>query len=170
MSDPGSENSPEGAALAVLDIDGVLADVSHRLHHITGPRRDWSAFFAEVDADGLLDAGARAAHEACGQGLRIVYLTGRPERCRSATQAWLDRMGLPDGPVHMRPDQDRRPARRFKVERLRDLAASAPVAFLLDDDQAVCDAASEAGFTVRHADWVERADALRRAQDVTGRS
>ena len=32
--------------LAVFDLDGTLADVRHRLHHIEGRRRDWDAFFS----------------------------------------------------------------------------------------------------------------------------
>ena len=34
--------------LAVFDIDGVLADVRHRLRHVEGPRKQWDAFFAVV--------------------------------------------------------------------------------------------------------------------------
>ena len=32
--------------VAVLDIDGVLADVSHRLGHVQRRPKDWDAFFA----------------------------------------------------------------------------------------------------------------------------
>ncbi len=171
MSHHGAGPSPsEGSPIAVIDIDGVLADVRHRLHHIAGRPKDWDSFFAEVDRDPLLAAGARAVAQASADGLRIVYLTGRPERSRSATQAWLERWHLPAGRLVMRSDRDRRPARMFKVEQLERLSAVSDVAFLLDDDDAVCDAAERAGFTVRRADWVDRGEDLRTAQDVTGRT
>ena len=42
--------APEGARpLAVFDIDGVLADVSHRLHFLDVHR--WEKFFAAAHAD-----------------------------------------------------------------------------------------------------------------------
>ncbi len=42
--------------LAVFDMDGVVADVRHRLHHLR--RQNWSRFFAAADADPLLAEGA----------------------------------------------------------------------------------------------------------------
>ena len=35
----------------IFDIDGTLADCSHRLHHVTGDKRDWNKFFAEMSED-----------------------------------------------------------------------------------------------------------------------
>ena len=32
--------------LAIVDLDGVVADVRHRLHHLEGRRKDWGRFFA----------------------------------------------------------------------------------------------------------------------------
>lgn len=168
MSDHGNGTSPPG--LAVIDIDGVLADVRHRLHHIGGPRRDWAGFFADMAGDELLADGASAVIQAHAAGLGIVYLTGRPERYRDQTLQWLSRADLPTGRLIMRPDHDRRPARAFKVEQLRLISATAHVDFLLDDDEVVCAAAERAGFTVRRADWVARDDVLRAAQDQMGRT
>ena len=42
--------------LAVFDIDGVLADVRHRVHLVDRRRhRDWDAFFAAAVSDRLKD-------------------------------------------------------------------------------------------------------------------
>lgn len=155
---------------AVIDIDGVLADVRHRLHHLDGARRDWGAFFAGMDADLVLAPGREAAHEAVASGLAIAYLTGRPERYRSRTDRWLRSHGLPPGDLRMRPDRDRRPAREFKVDALTSLAASMPIAFLLDDDEDVVVAARAAGFTARQADWLPRSRDLHEAQEQSGRT
>ena len=35
----------------IVDLDGTVADLSHRLHHINGKHRNWDAFFAGVDKD-----------------------------------------------------------------------------------------------------------------------
>jgi hypothetical protein len=72
--------------LAVFDIDGVLADVRHRLRFVERRPKDWDAFFAAAVDDPPLEQGvalARASAEDC----EVVYVTGRPERCRADTLA-----------------------------------------------------------------------------------
>jgi hypothetical protein len=157
---------------AVIDIDGVLADVRHRLHFLESRPRDWVAFFAAADVDPLLEPGRSALETALAEQLSIVYLTGRPERCRQATEDWLARHGLPRGPLMMRPDRDRRPARVYKVEALRRLQDDGDIAYLLDDDLDVAAAVRVAGFTVRVATWMatEPHPALREAQEMQGRT
>jgi thiamine monophosphate synthase len=84
----------------------------------------------------------------------VVYLTGRPERCRGETLAWLADQGLPPGEVLMRDEGDRRPARLTKVGALRRLARRYEVASFVDDDAAVVEAVRAAGFPVQHARWM----------------
>jgi hypothetical protein len=155
--------------VAVVDLDGVLADVRHRLHHVTGARKDWDAFFAAAPADDVLAEG-RAVAERLAEDHDVVYLSGRPERCRGDTGAWLTRHGLPGGRVLLRPEGDRRAARLLKVERLQELARDRRVAVLVDDDPEVCTAARRAGFTVFEATWMEEQPALREAQEREGRT
>jgi hypothetical protein len=50
--------------LAIFDIDGVLADVRHRVHHLEGRRKDWGAFFQAAPRDGLHPEGLALALEA----------------------------------------------------------------------------------------------------------
>lgn len=156
--------------VAVFDIDGVLADVRHRLHFLDTRPRDWDAFFAAVGADGVLPQGVHAVQEAIADDLGIVYLTGRPERRRMDTVRWLDAWGLPDAELLMRPDTDRRPARLFKVAALRRLSSRAEVAYLVDDDPEVADAVTAAGVPVRLADWMARTSPLEQAQESLGRT
>ena len=165
-----SDHREGPAPLAVVDIDGVLADVRHRLHHISDGRRDWGGFFGEMDSDVLLVPGRSAVEDAASEGLEIVYLTGRPEAYRDVTRAWLARHGLPEGTLHMRPDRDRRPARVFKVECLRRLSRRARVAFMLDDDADVVEAVRAAGFPALHAQWLGQDVALHDAQESEGRT
>ena len=35
----------------IFDIDGTLADCSHRLHYISGEHKDWDAFYKECVND-----------------------------------------------------------------------------------------------------------------------
>ena len=155
--------------LAVLDIDGVLADVRHRLHHIDNRPKNWAAFFAAAPRDPLLPEGAAVAATLADEHV-VVYLTGRPERCRRDTTEWLRRHGLPDGRLLMRANEDRRPARLAKLSHLRRLSGQSVVAIVVDDDPEVIEAVSAAGFATLLADWIPRAGALAEAQDKDGRA
>ncbi|MFF4485961.1 HAD family acid phosphatase [Streptomyces sp. NPDC001544] len=155
--------------IAVFDLDNTLADTAHRQRFLEAKPRDWDAFFAAASADPPLDEGvalARASAEEC----EIVYLTGRPERCRRDTLDWLSAQGLPQGRVFMRRDADRRPARYSKLEILRRLARDREVRVLVDDDEVVCADAERAGFRVLRARWAERSAALTDAQEREGRT
>ena len=153
--------------LAVIDIDGVLADVRHRLHHVRERPKDWRAFFAAAPDDPLLDEGSRVVR-ALAEVHQVVYLSGRPESCRADTMAWLGRQDLPEGDVHLRPHDDRRPGRFFKVDVLRRLARHREIAVLVDDDPLVCEAATAAGYDVLPATWMGEQPALLEAQEVDG--
>ena len=67
---------------AVIDLDGVVADVRHRLVHLRGRRKDWDAFFAAIPSDEPLAEGLAVASRLSGDH-EVVYLTGRPERTRA---------------------------------------------------------------------------------------
>ena len=155
--------------LAVFDIDGVLADVTHRLHHLERRPKDWKGFFAAAPDDPPLEQGVALAREAAAD-CEVVYVTGRPELCRRDTIAWLRREGLPDGRLVMRSTRDRRPARLAKPELLRTLAAERVVAVVVDDDLEVCDAYEAAGWTVMRATWAARSAELEEAQEESGRT
>ncbi len=156
--------------IAVLDIDGVVADVRHRLHHLAGRYKNWNGFFAAVADDPPLPTGVALAAD-LAERHRIVWLSGRPDWLRQVTETWLRSNGLPDGDVHLRRTNDRRPAAVFKLEALRRLERSGEtIAAFVDDDEDVVCAARSAGYPAILADWIPRAAALRDAQDRHGRT
>jgi phosphoglycolate phosphatase-like HAD superfamily hydrolase len=157
----------EDRPIAVIDLDGVLADVRHRLRHVESRPKDWAAFFAGIPDDPILPEG-RAVVERLAADHELVYLTGRPERTRAATEAWLQRHELPRGRLIMRRERDRRPARVAKPGLLRSLADGRRVAVVVDDDPQVCAALTAAGFPVLVADWMTRDEALQEAQEADG--
>jgi hypothetical protein len=153
----------------VFDIDGVLADVRHRLHHLQARPQRWEAFFLAAARDPLLVEGAtrlRAAQD----DHDVLYLTGRPERNRELTRSWLRAHGLPTGPLHMRPDTDHRPARWVKRHTLRRLAGSRRIASVLDDDPAVVAMLEADGWPVELATWLPHSSTLQSAQEQQGRT
>ena len=155
--------------LAVFDIDGVLADVRHRVHHLEGMRKNWGGFFHAAPRDGLHAEGYALAVEAA-RDCDIAYVTGRPEWCRDDTEEWLARHGLPPGELRMRRNGDHRPAHVAKLRLLEQLAEGRVVAVVVDDDLDVCDAYEQAGYPVLRATWAPRSDTLHRAQEEDGRT
>lgn len=155
--------------MAVFDVDGVVADVRHRLRFVARRPKDWIRFFAAAGRDPALAEGVALVHEYAA-GHRIVWLTGRPERLRAVTERWFADQGLPAGLLLMRPDDDRRPARDYKLARLRRLSKDGTVSVVVDDDPAVVKNLKKEGFPVRLASWVDYQDSLRQAQERDGRT
>jgi hypothetical protein len=169
-TDASAANGGPGTAklgIAVFDIDGVVADVRHRLHHLER-RRAWNAFFDAAGRDPLLPEGAALVAD-LGRRHQIVWLTGRPEWLRDTTAQWLAEHALPSGELYLRPQGDYRPAPQYKVDVLRRLAPRG-IAAVIDDDDEVIRAALAGGFPAVLADWVPRSATLRFAQDRDGRT
>lgn len=111
----------------VWDLDGTLSDDRARAHFVEveqGRKRDWRSYFDAIDEDAPIAASIELLHALRAAGVRIVYLTGRPEYTRPKTERWLKANGLDDFDVLlMRPGGERRHAGEFKVdeiEKLRD--------------------------------------------------
>lgn len=163
------------ASLAVFDIDGVLADVRHRLHFVARSPKHWDSFFDAAIRDAVLEPGRAAVADQVRAGRQIVYVTGRPEGCRADTVEWLEHHGFPHGQIHMRALNDRRPARLVKPELIRRLERTAQVVVAFDDDAAVVAAlrAAFADLEVVHVRWMdepERQQTLFDAQELDGRT
>jgi hypothetical protein len=102
----------------VFDIDGVLADNRHRLHHIRNGKRDYDAFYATVGLDTPIHPIVRVATALLNSGAATVELwTGRRESSRAETETWLQRCGVFGyNKLRMRADKDYRKAVVVKKE------------------------------------------------------
>jgi phosphoglycolate phosphatase-like HAD superfamily hydrolase len=90
----------------IFDIDGTLADLSHRLHHITGETKDWDAFFAACERDAPIEHMCDVARTLLTHST-IVFASGRSDAVRSQTETWLADRRL-YGAVYMRRAGDHR--------------------------------------------------------------
>jgi len=90
----------------IFDIDGTLADISHRLHHIKGDKKDWNAFNSGIMHDAV-KKDIKELYIICEETLNhIAIVTGRFEKYRKETEKWLlDNLFFYDE-LHMRPDDD----------------------------------------------------------------
>lgn len=137
----------------VFDIDGTVSDCRHRQPYLDREVPDWEAFFAAASADAPLAEGVGYALRRAQDG-HLLWLTGRPERYRDMTLAWLHAHGLPTTHLHMRPDDDMRPAAVFKAERIQHIAAAGFIQLIVDDDEQVIGVLRAAGWPVQHATWM----------------
>lgn len=159
--------------LAIVDIDGVIADVRHRVHFVERAPKNWKRFFAAAMHDEPHPEGL-AVVDTLARDHEVVFLTGRPENLRADTVAWLERQGLGAHRLLMRPVGNRGPSARFKLHEVQRLARARSVAIVVDDDDLVIEAMRAAGYPTMHADWEVRdateQAALRNAQETEGRT
>lgn len=124
----------------LFDIDGTLADLTHRLPHIQKKPKDWDAFFAACLDDKPITHVVELARTLSYEE-DIVFVSGRSNRVQHQTVRWLSDQGLP---VHstrlfMRRDGDHRPDHLVKAELLIAIreAGWEPIMAFDDRDQVV---------------------------------
>lgn len=139
-----------------VDIDGILADCSHRLHYLD--KKDYDNFYKEVVNDVPYVRDRRAINDMSDKyNGKVVLLTGRPERTRKDTESWLAKYyDIPaDTVILMRQDADHRKATELKPElALKYIEDNGIKACMVLDDmkdnvQAVIDAISAKHPSVR---------------------
>ena len=131
----GSERTP-GADVVVFDIDGTLADVSARLHHVRGKPKNWKAFFAAMSEDKAVHAIVRLCNVLHDAGMHVVLCSGRPEEYRRHTTEWLAREGVRYHELRLRRTGDRRSDTVAKREMLEGLDRER-ILFVVEDRASV---------------------------------
>ena len=99
----------------IVDIDGTLADVNHRLHHIRGRRKSWKKFFKLMSADKPVEEVIAQVGE-LSRDHKIYVVSGRPEDYRETTVEWLRLHQVPYEALYMRRAGDYRPDDVVKQE------------------------------------------------------
>lgn len=107
----------------IFDIDGTLADLSHRLHFIQQKPKDWHGFFAACPDDAPIPAVIAIA-KALAPDFSIKLITGRSDEIREATALWLNQQGVFFSDLLMRKAGDHREDSIVKSELLDELMAA----------------------------------------------
>lgn len=101
----------------IFDLDGTLADDSHRHHHVT-QHSDWDAYYAACPDDKAIEHMIILAR--CIQRHYPIHIvTGRSEAIRAETEAWLMAHGILYEGLHMRKRNDRRKNSEYKQSIVR---------------------------------------------------
>lgn len=90
----------------IVDIDGTLADATHRQHFLEKEPKDWDGFFDAAADDPPYDYIVTLCQR-LDEGYPVLLCTGRPERMRVVTMRWLNRHHVPYRKMYMRPNDDR---------------------------------------------------------------
>ena len=122
----------------VFDIDGTVADCTHRLHHIQKSPKDWTAFFADCRDDAPISHVVELVKALLRDltGPAVIFVSGRSDECRDHTETWIE--GEFDGlaaPVYMRKAGDHRDDDIVKIELLTDLRRDGWEPIMVFDDR-----------------------------------
>jgi phosphoglycolate phosphatase-like HAD superfamily hydrolase len=107
----------------IFDIDGTLADNTHRAHFIEGPKKNWDAFYGAMEFDEPIEPMLILADILYGEGIDIVLCTGRPDSHQVQTIEWLDNHDIAWTRLYMRKATDHRSDTVVKLELLEQIRA-----------------------------------------------
>lgn len=133
----------------ICDIDGTIANLAHRLHHVKNGKRDWDSFFKGVKHDAPYDDTIHLLHSLRSTYM-IIFVSGRPEKTRIDTVEWMQRHGLSFSPLnlYMRKDDDHRQDTVVKSEILdKILEQGHTIRAVIDDRPSVVKMWRERGLT-----------------------
>ena len=148
---------PDKDSVVLVDIDGTIADTSHRLHFVKKPegapddwKKDWNGFFSQMENDPVREDVRKIIIQLYNEGKTIIFMSGRPEQYRDITLNWLSSNFLTFAyTVIMRPRGDKRP----DIETKRDLLNKyfpdkSVIHMVLDDRPSVIRVWKDMGLTV----------------------
>jgi predicted kinase len=126
----------------IFDVDGTLADVTHRVHHLDG-EKDWKAFHDAMGEDEPVAAIAELARllykaAEAGHGIdAVIIVTARHDDpvYRQLTIDWLDLHGIRHHRLYMRRDTDTRRDHLVKADILQQIIDDGFEPILAIDDR-----------------------------------
>jgi HAD superfamily, subfamily IIIB (Acid phosphatase) len=131
----------------IFDIDGTIANIMHRVHHVKGEKKNFDKFYDDIESD-LLNEWAKAIISPLKEDYTIILCTGRMEQYRKRTNDWLTKHGIWYDFMLMRKDGDHRQDSIIKEELYKEgIEPHYKVAFVVDDRQQVVDMWRKLGLT-----------------------
>lgn len=100
----------------IFDIDGTLADCTHRLNYVLKDKKDWDIFHKSASEDTPILETIECAKALKQAGYEIVIVTGRPESSRGITEKWLLDNGIEFIELFMRENWNHVPDFQLKKE------------------------------------------------------
>lgn len=150
----------------VIDLDGTLFQIKHRLHHVQRPDPDYPAFHAACIND-TIEPGVGALIELLvnvpeQKRPLIVLMTARPDTYAKATMVCLEKYGIPYDRLLMRGVDEHGKDADLKLQMLHLLRDNAiNVLFAVEDRPSVVRMWRTNGvpcFACDDSDWLQSGD------------
>lgn len=140
--------NPNKEKAIIVDLDGTLCDVEHRVHHVHAKPKNWHAFNSAMDEDKSYFWCLELIAAMKARGYKILFVTGRDENFRSNTEAWLKKHQVEYDALHMRKAQDFREDSDIKEEIYKKMIEpNTQVLFVVDDRKSVVERWRTLGLT-----------------------
>lgn len=103
----------------IVDLDGTIFDLSHRLHFIQNKSTNWPAFFRAADKDTPIDDVLTVLYALMKAGYHLVFITGRSDIIEDITRIAIGNIFLgTEVELYMRHEGDHREDSIVKLELL----------------------------------------------------
>ena len=141
-----SMSSIKPRPLILVDLDGTLFDMEHRVHFLA--EKNYDAFFEAVKDDTPIWWCAELVAAMASRGFRIAFVSGRNEVARAETKRQLEKLGFGEFPLYMRPRYDYREDYLIKADIFDRWFLNENILFVIDDRSQVVKMWRERGLTV----------------------
>ena len=142
----------------IIDLDGTLCNIEHRLHHIKKAKPDWKSFYAGIPQDSL-NTWCKELIDVCDVQHYIFLVTGREltKQVRNDTTEWLSKNGIVYNELLGRDKGDYRPDDVLKKEIYKKFIEDEyDVVFIVDDRTRVVEMWRSLGLPcLQCANWEE---------------
>lgn len=122
----------------IVDLDGTLCDVEHRVHHVQNHPKNWHAFNTAMDQDKSYFWCLELIGAMRLRGYKILFVTGRDESFRDKTEAWLKKHQVEYEELYMRAAGDFREDSDVKEDIFYSyIENTLDILFVVDDRKSV---------------------------------
>lgn len=137
----------------IVDLDGTLANISHRRKFVEGKKKDWKNFNKNI-IDDEINHWCREIVRRMVHDHHILLVSGRTDELRLETQDWLKKHEVPYTELMMRKSKDHRDDSVVKREIYDEkIKPFYDVFFVIDDRAKVVRMWREAGLVCLQCDW-----------------
>lgn len=138
----------------IVDLDGTLADVEHRVSYVRMNPKDWKNFNEHMIHDPINHWCDELIKAMKKQGYKIIFVTGRGEDYRNHTESWLLKHNVSYDFLYMRKIGDYREDNDVKEEIYKNFIKDKfNILFVVDDRKSVVARWRELELICLQCDW-----------------